>query len=54
MTDEAKVIIAVLIKNTIVLICFVALAIMFGKWWIALFSALYFTSFKESVDKENE
>ena len=35
---------AVLIKNSIVMICWTALAIYFGKWWIALFAGLCFSS----------
>lgn len=32
------------IKNCIVLICFAALAIYFGHWWIVLFAALFMSS----------
>lgn len=31
------------IKNTIVLICFTILAVIFNKWWIILFSMLLMT-----------
>ena len=31
------------IANSIIMICFVALAIVFHKWWIALFAALFFS-----------
>ena len=32
------------IKNSITIICWTALAIIFGKWWIALFAALFMSS----------
>lgn len=35
---------SVAIKNSIVMICWTALAIYFGKWWIALFAALCFSN----------
>lgn len=37
------------IKNCITLICFTILAIVFNKWWIVLFSALFVVS----VEKKN-
>lgn len=40
MSENLKLQIAVLIKNTISLALWTALAIIFGKWWIALFSIL--------------
>lgn len=35
---------SVAIKNSICVICWTALAIIFNKWWIALFAALFLTS----------
>ena len=35
---------SVAIKNSICVICWTALAIIFHKWWIALFGALFLTS----------
>ena len=32
------------IKNSIVIICFTALAIIFNKWWIILFAALFLST----------
>lgn len=32
------------IKNSICVICWVVLAIVFNKWWIALFAALFLSS----------
>lgn len=37
------------IKNCVTLICFTILAIVFKKWWIVLFSALFIVS----VGKQN-
>ena len=39
---------AVAIKNSICVICWVSLAIIFHKWWIALFGALFITSIESS------
>lgn len=50
MSENLKLQIAVLIKNTISLTLWVVLAITFNKWWIALFSILFLTS----VEKEND
>lgn len=33
-------------KNTLVLICFTVLSIVFHKWWIVFFSAFFLTSVK--------
>lgn len=35
---------SVAIKNAICVMCFTALAIIFNKWWIALFSILLMTN----------
>lgn len=39
------------VKNSVDMICWTALAIAFGKWWIALFAALFISSLKSSVGK---
>ncbi len=39
---------SVAIKNSICVICWTALAIIFHKWWIALFAALFLTSITSS------
>jgi hypothetical protein len=36
------------IKNSICTICWVVLAIVFNKWWIALFSLLFLSSLQSS------
>ena len=40
------------ITNIVILLCFVALAIFFGKWWIALFAALFFSYPKDQTAKK--
>lgn len=37
--------IAIMAKNCICTICWAALAVIFGKWWIALFALLFMTSY---------
>ena len=37
---------AVAIKNSIAMICWTALAIYFGKWWVALFAVTCFSCVK--------
>lgn len=44
MNDKLKQQIAVLTKNTIMVIVFVILAIVFEHWWIVFFSAAFMTS----------
>lgn len=36
---------SIAIKNSICMICWTVLAIIFHKWWIALFSILFFTTY---------
>lgn len=43
-------------KNSVVIICWTALAIFFGKWWIALFAVLFTSNLESketSIEKEN-
>ncbi len=40
------------VKNSVVVICWAALAIFFGKWWIALFAVLFISGLEESGDDE--
>ena len=51
MTDEIKLFLLVVVKNVSALICFTILAIVFNKWWIALFSILFCSSVKIKRDK---
>ena len=43
------------VKNSVVVICWTALAVYFGKWWIALFAVLLTSDIKhvETTEKEN-
>lgn len=46
--------IVVLIKNTITLVAFSLLAIIFQKWWIVLISILFFTFIENKKEIEND
>ena len=39
------------IKNVVCVICWTTLAIVFGKWWIALFMLLCMSDFKATTPK---
>lgn len=39
------------IKNAVVIICFTVLAIVFDKWWIVFFSALFLNSVEHKNKK---
>ncbi len=54
MSDHTKLLIAVLIENSIMVICFTALAITFNTWWIVLFSLLFLSSFETKKIKKEE
>lgn len=41
-----KIYLYVCLKNAVVMICWTVLAIIFGRWWIALFAALFMVSIK--------
>ena len=43
---------AVMLKNSICVICWTVLAILFNKWWIALFALLFLTSYSEQVSNK--
>lgn len=53
MSEDLKLYLIVAIKNTLIVIGFIILAIVFQKWWISLFSALFWTSVDGSVAEEN-
>ena len=44
--DYSKAVAAVMLKNSIMMICFTVLAIVFNKWWISLFAALFLSNLK--------
>lgn len=54
MSENLILMIAVLLKNTIVTISFVVLAIVFNTWWISLFSLLFLTTIEKKVKIEKE
>ena len=37
------------IKNSVALLAWVALAVVFNKWWIALFSILFMSGYKQNI-----
>lgn len=39
-------------KSAVMMLCWAALAVYFGKWWIALFAGLFMSSIKETSDGE--
>ena len=47
MSERLKLQIAVLVKNSFIVACFTALAMYFGHFWIALFSALFMSEVKK-------
>lgn len=54
MSENLKLQLAVLIKNSITLICFTVLSIIFKKWWI-VFGAIIFSTFlvKDEGDEDD-
>jgi hypothetical protein len=44
--------IAILISNTVIVVCFALLAVAFNHWWIVLFSALFLTYTKSENKRE--
>lgn len=43
---------SIAVKNSICVICWTALAIIFHKWWIALFGVLFLTSYETQAVKK--
>ena len=41
---KLKLYLIVAIKNAVIVVCFTILAIVFDKWWIVFFSALFLNS----------
>ena len=39
------------LKNIVCVVCWVVLAIVFNKWWIALFGLLFLSGYKTSLGK---
>ena len=52
MSDKNSIWWAYAVKNSVTMICWAALAIYFGEWWIALFAALFLTSLKHTEREE--
>ena len=54
MSEELKLYLICYARNVISLICFTILAIVFNKWWIVLFTILFWISVEEKEKKENK
>ncbi len=52
MGEKLKLYLIVAIKNTLIVLGFIILAIAFGKWWISLFSALFWTNCHVKTEKK--
>ena len=50
MKDVTKLYLIVALKNIATIICFTILAIVFDKWWIVLFSALFCSYISKESD----
>lgn len=53
MSEDLKLYLIVSIKNTLIVIGFIILAVVFQKWWISLFSALFWTTVSGSIFEES-
>ena len=54
MSEDLKLMIAVLIKNTVCTIAFILLAIAFNKWWLCLFGILFITTVEKNNERKGE
>lgn len=56
MSEHSKMNAILLLSNTVRIIAFIVLAIVFNRWWIALFSALFLSSLDEEdqTDKKED
>ena len=50
--EHIKALALITVQNCVVTICFTILAAFFEKWWIALFSAIFYKSFTYEVKKD--
>lgn len=50
MSEKLQQQIVLVTNNTIRILAFVALAMVFNKWWISLFSALFLVSYDKKGD----
>jgi|GluameStandDraft_1065615.scaffolds.fasta_scaffold16979_3 hypothetical protein len=52
MRNDNKTYLIMCLNNAVALICFTILSVVFGKWWIVLFSILFLDYFrKDKKDK---
>lgn len=52
--NEGNVIKWIMLKNSVAIICFTILAIVFNKWWISLLSIIFLSlvKYKKGSDKD--
>lgn len=53
-SDNSKIVKWLMLKNSVAIICFTILAIVFNKWWISLLSIIFLTvvEYDKGSDKE--
>lgn len=54
MNTRDRMVWALSLKNSMVVICFTVLAIYFGKWWIILFSCLFYSSLEVAKEPKQD
>lgn len=52
MSEELKLYLIVAIENVLMVLGFIALAIVFHKWWISLLSALFLISIEKKEEHQ--
>ena len=48
--EDIKAIAIICAKNVAIMICFTILAVVFQKWWISLFSILFYSTYSTKDD----
>lgn len=54
MSENLKLYLICYARNVISLICFTILAIVFNKWWIVLFTIIFWCSVEKKEKEENK
>ena len=54
MSEHLKLILIIQIRLLISLICFTVLAIVFNRWWIVLFSLIFYAYIDDKKEVKNE
>lgn len=53
-SDNDKVVKWLMLQNSVAIICFTILAIVFNKWWISLLSILFLSSVEDDKEGDKE